>query len=493
MDIKALAKWKNSVLFLLVLFIFSITVGVMATNPTMTINSPANDSNYTVNYTVSNITSDVNALWCNVTLDDATNYSMQNVSDQLEWNYTITGLSEGIHNLTYMCQNASDINQTGYSYFRTDFTYPTIQYESDTITSGNRSTNWVLINVTASDTYLDDIIIKAHNGSYLLNQTNSSDTSPFFWNITGLTDGNWFFNVTANDTANNANSTATLNITIDITSPVVLSTTNTNYTATNNASIFVEASDATTGVRNCSAIIYGQAGNTTITGTMAGTENCTVNIHADNVTGIGWFHVNTTIEDFAGNNNYSDSLNWTKVTLYEGWNIIQAMWNGTLLDYGALNDNITHVSWYNHTSGALSFVNYVKGVAANNQTAVVDGDALYFYVNGTTPMLMNWAVNVLNRNYTVYSGWNLLTHYNTTTAVTFARLEVLALTNATDDQQSILYTSFYNSSLGDSGAYRTHRVGFTVYENYTIPRGYGYWMYLNGTAGNWSYFISGRE
>jgi hypothetical protein len=98
---------------------------------------------------------------------------------------------------------------------------PTINFTSPTEISGSiLARNNILVNVTANDTNLQAIIINIYNSTSLVNST-YSPISPFFVNFTGLADGIYYFNATANDTSGNENSTGTRNVTIDTTNPSI--------------------------------------------------------------------------------------------------------------------------------------------------------------------------------------------------------------------------------------------------------------------------------
>ncbi len=104
-----------------------------------------------------------------------------------------------------------------------DNTAPLTSYVSPTeADSVSKSRTWIFVNVTASDatTSLDIITIFLYNSSGLVQQ-NTSSTSPFLSNFTGLIEGTYTYNVTVNDTVGNSNSTSSRTITLDTTAPSV--------------------------------------------------------------------------------------------------------------------------------------------------------------------------------------------------------------------------------------------------------------------------------
>jgi len=151
---------------------------------------------------------------------------------------TICNLSEGIY---YYNATANDTlghqNSTETRNITIDFTKPGVQFVPPTTTTGNHSQTWILTwifaNVTATDNLagIDAITVYLYNGTGALINTTSNSTSPLTINFTGLADGTYYLNATANDTAGNRNSTETRTIYLDNTPPK-WSNNNTNIVAT---------------------------------------------------------------------------------------------------------------------------------------------------------------------------------------------------------------------------------------------------------------------
>ena len=115
------------------------------------------------------------------------------------------------------------------------YSLPQIQLVSPSETSGSyTSRNWILANVTATNTNLDAILknvtIFLYNSTKTLINSTNSTTSPLYVNFTGLSNGEYYFNATACDTLNQCNTTDTRNITIDTISPVINVTSPLNQT-----------------------------------------------------------------------------------------------------------------------------------------------------------------------------------------------------------------------------------------------------------------------
>jgi hypothetical protein len=97
------------------------------------------------------------------------------------------------------------------------FTTPT------TNTTASTSQNWIAANATASatGTTLNNLTIRLYNGTGAQINITTSATSPLFINWTGLADGTYYWNATANTTDGVFNKTETRNVTITPTVPTI--------------------------------------------------------------------------------------------------------------------------------------------------------------------------------------------------------------------------------------------------------------------------------
>ena len=102
-----------------------------------------------------------------------------------------------------------------------------IEFENPT-TSGNVSQDYILVNVSSTDTSLDTILVYLYNASLDLINSSNSSTSPLFVNFSDLSEGTYYLNATANDTDGNQGATETRTINLDMTPPnlTMLSPTN---------------------------------------------------------------------------------------------------------------------------------------------------------------------------------------------------------------------------------------------------------------------------
>lgn len=104
-----------------------------------------------------------------------------------------------------------------------DDTAPAIAYGTGTTTRGENSstTTFIFVNVTATDTYNDTLSFTLYNSTGIVNQSNFTDSyATLTINWTGLSEGTYYYNVTANDSATNSNTTTTYKFTYDVTDPV---------------------------------------------------------------------------------------------------------------------------------------------------------------------------------------------------------------------------------------------------------------------------------
>jgi len=134
-------------------------------------------------------------------------------------NYTIT-FEEGTHLINATINDTSGRSaSTSTHTLIVDLTNPTLEYNTSTETSNTIiPNNYVIVNLTSTDTYLDNVTAYIYNSTWSSTQTN---TASFLANFTSLADGLYYFNASATDIAGNRNTTPTRNITIDTTEPTI--------------------------------------------------------------------------------------------------------------------------------------------------------------------------------------------------------------------------------------------------------------------------------
>ncbi len=176
----------------------------------------------------------------------------------------ITNLSDGQY--YYNVSVTDQANNRNYSGTRTiyiDLTRPLVEF--NTTVPGNTSANyanvsrtWIFVNATASDTNEANITFTLYNSTGgATNVTTFANTSVRTINWTGLANGNYTYNVTVTDYANNRNTTATRTIFIDTVGPSV-SVAKTSSTKTT-LTLTITATDAVSGVNTPCTVNRGGA------------------------------------------------------------------------------------------------------------------------------------------------------------------------------------------------------------------------------------------
>ena len=183
------------------------------TTPLVSISSPLNQ---TYSYQINNITftaSDSYLSYCQfsnstsiVNISCLTTYSTQGIEGSNTWNITAYDL-------------AGNSNFSSVTFF-VDSIAPAIDFENETTQSGAYSQDFITANVTASDVSLDTITISLYNSTSFVNSS-SSATPPLFINFSGLADGTYYLNATANDSVAHVNATGTRTIILDSTVPLI--------------------------------------------------------------------------------------------------------------------------------------------------------------------------------------------------------------------------------------------------------------------------------
>ena len=197
------------------------------TNPSIQFVSPTetNDSQLTRNYIQVNVTaSDANGIGTiTLRLYNSTSLVQTNTSSTSPLFVNFTNLpDENYYFNATVNDTYGNENQTKTLTVSTDTGPPTMNYISPTQNPGAyKSQNYVEINVTASDPNLDKIVIRLYNSAHTQINSTTTSSSPNFANFTGLSNGLYYYNATANDTFGNEDSLTTRNITLDTSIPSI--------------------------------------------------------------------------------------------------------------------------------------------------------------------------------------------------------------------------------------------------------------------------------
>lgn len=232
----------------------SITINF--TDPT-----PANGTtlfvpNILVNVSVTN-TSEIDQI--NISLFNSTqdiiNSSFSSGSDTPLF-VNFSGLSDG----DYFFNATTNLTEGTFNFTETrrvtvNAIFPDINFTNPTPSNGSEFVvNNILVNVSSNDLQLDTLTIFLFNSTKDQINITSGTTSPLFINFSGLVDGTYFINATANDTSNQVNLTETRTLTIDSTAPVISQEFTINITGDINGTV-VKADNLTINVTVIDALV----------------------------------------------------------------------------------------------------------------------------------------------------------------------------------------------------------------------------------------------
>jgi len=253
-------------------------------------------------------------IFVNVTANDAnalhtTTIFLYNSSGQINstsgagasLSFNFTGLP--YTNYTYNVSANDSSGNTGWSSGRNVTLLSggvTISFHANTTAAGNQSQTWIYVSVNVtSGAALDTVRIYIYNTSGLV--SNATNTTPFHYNFTGLADGTYYLNASANDTLGNRNITATRVIDLDTTAPHISFNANTTVTG-NYTQDWIYAnlnfSDAGIGIDNATIYLYNS------TGLVLSVKNAT-SPFTYNFTGLPdeTYYLNGSVNDTLGNRN----------------------------------------------------------------------------------------------------------------------------------------------------------------------------------------------
>lgn len=204
--------------------------------------------------------------------DSATGYSFSNQTDA---NYTFR--VEATNATPISINSTYDISMV------VDDTVPVLLYGTGTEDDVASSTvNFTFVNVTASDTNNDTLYFSLYNSTGLANKTSYSSYSTLTINWTSLSEGTYYYNVTANDSATNSNTTSTYTFIYDVTNPVAtLSCSPSSITLNGIVTCTCSGADSGSGI-NSTLTSAATTPSTASTGTFTVT-GCSVTDYAGNL------------------------------------------------------------------------------------------------------------------------------------------------------------------------------------------------------------------
>jgi hypothetical protein len=430
---------KKSYLFLLICLVALVSLGFVSaahivTNSSLGTSFRANeDSPYVYNITINNtdpgqtanITQVNVTFWGNFNFTsnsngtNAANVLFSNTSSVLSWtnttNYVINGSelkyfwfnltanTPGVYNITITTLNATGADSTNLSVTINDITAPYyIDFASPTPAAySNLSQTSLPVNISVNDSYsnINTIRIYLYNSTGgLVNNTNvsaasSSMNTTGFINFTGLSEGVYYVNATANDSSGNENLTGpTRIITLDTTNPLISfgSAMSASGSYVNRNWIYVNVTSTDTYLKNLTIYLYNSDKSLNRSNTTTTSPN------SINYTSLadGIYFFNATAYDYSRNSNSTVTGNLTVDTI------------NPLITNGTGTDN-------NGTTTAVnrSWIYFNASLSESNPSNIT----FYLYnttsqVNATTYSLSSTASNntvnwtrLINGNYTYYA------------------------------------------------------------------------------------------
>ncbi|MBT6336091.1 DUF2341 domain-containing protein [Candidatus Woesearchaeota archaeon] len=245
-------------------------------------------------------------IWIN---DSATSYTD---GQEIKVVKTINVSSGTINWTWYINDTSGNENQTNVwsVQVKSDNIAPAVSFGPATTGQGNKSQTSIVVQVAATDQYLDTAIAYIYNDTGLVNS--SSDSGSFTVTFFNLQDETYYINATANDTSENLNFTATRTIVLDTIPPRVtaLSPANGVNTTLVNQNFSFNASDN----NSISCVLFmdkpGYLTNASINTNASVISNVNTSLNASNLENRthSW-HINCT--DAAGNTNITTPRNIT--------------------------------------------------------------------------------------------------------------------------------------------------------------------------------------
>jgi len=308
----------------------------------------------------------VSTNWCNITVGN------------------LTGLADGNQTISvYVNDTVNNLGLNNSFVVQMDSTNPLLDYNTSTESNNtNFSRTYIYANITLTETNPSYFIYRLYNSTSEVNTTSYTSAIRSF-NWTSLSDGNYTYNVTVNDSAGNSNTTLTRTISLDtVNSSVTLNTpvSDANLSTVSNATILnATVTDATSNVSSVVFNISNSSSYVTFNANYSGGYWINATFNTTNFEE-GSHNLTVIATDYAGNINNSVMVNFTVdniIPSLNSSNITDAYYNGS--DYffspsnqDGLYDSISIVAnssetidWgttrvYNSTSYAVKTFNSVN-------------------------------------------------------------------------------------------------------------------------------------
>ncbi len=324
----------------------NIAVEVNDTTPASDVSfvtSTTTPANYSQNWIYANVSVTDNGMpdTLNITLYDSLSAVVDsNSSSTMRNEHNFTGLSDGLYYLNASFNDSyGNINYSTTYTILLDTTGPGTVVLTSPQNATIQSSTSIEVNVSAADSLvgLETIVLSLSNSTDLLDTNTSSATSI---NITysGLAEGIYYINATANDTLGNSNVTSlTTTVIIDTASPTLDLSASTNSGNYSQTWIYANVTVTENNLDTINLTLYNS------TGLVDSSSNTSDSIHYYNFTSLvdGIYYLNASANDSAGNINYSTTYVIILDTVGPGTVILTAPQNGTIVSSTEIAVNLS--------------------------------------------------------------------------------------------------------------------------------------------------------
>ncbi|OGJ21311.1 hypothetical protein A3K73_05660 [Candidatus Pacearchaeota archaeon RBG_13_36_9] len=441
-----------------------------------------NESNITLYY---NASDNNNLANCSLYLNGQFNQSNSSaiLNGELS-NFTIPFIADGEYNWTVNCTDNAGLNTSSSKRtFYIDTIFPEVDLNAPR--DNNFSlTSSVYFNFTATDNLDTNLtcnltINSAVTGGSNFNASNGTLTNKL---VTGLTDGDKYWNVTCIDNAGNLNTSRTWMLNVTVYPSVALNTSDNSFFNYSDIYLNYTPSD-NTNLSNCSLYLNGQFNQTNSSRVLNGQMN-----NFSLLAGSGYYNWSVVCYDYIGLKNWSANRTFTVDLAYPTINLSYPLPNQTIYDatvyfnYTAVDDLDTSIE-----------CNLTVNNSVLNYTFAVNGSVTSIPITFTRGGFKMWNVSCwdnagnLNysetRNFTLYlppkvnlsrpdnNYWN-----NESSIVLFY--------NITEYNANIVNTTLYIN--GQVNQTNSSEVSTTGENNFTIE-------YLADGAYNWTVIVKDIE
>ncbi|MFH1408803.1 MAG: right-handed parallel beta-helix repeat-containing protein [Nanoarchaeota archaeon] len=267
-------------------------------------NSYSNTENQTFIFNLTETNPDSCSLYTNFSEDWEINATNNSITSALQHAFAVKNILDNTIIWQVWCNDSAQNSATSGNFsIIIDTQPPTIAY--DTLTQADDSTvnqNHIDVNVTVSDIYEANITFTLANAAKVIFNTTTFSAGSYAINFTNRSEGVYYYNVTAEDYANNKNSTSTRKITLSMGSPIVTELLPADETGIGTTIVIFNFTAEDTNPELCS--LYGNfSGSWEINQTMPWITDVNHNFTAITL-GEGKYYWNVYCNDTLGNGNF---------------------------------------------------------------------------------------------------------------------------------------------------------------------------------------------